>query len=76
MDSMLTGAGMMVSTKIIEDIGGWDAFSMIDDSEFTMKRMMAKHRIHYVADAIVYEGSAFDGERHFCPRFADGAWPQ
>ncbi|MFA6620653.1 MAG: glycosyltransferase family 2 protein, partial [Bacilli bacterium] len=28
MDSMLTGAGMMVSTKIIEECGGWDAFSM------------------------------------------------
>jgi cellulose synthase/poly-beta-1,6-N-acetylglucosamine synthase-like glycosyltransferase len=55
MDSMLTGAGMMVSTKIIEESGGWDALSMSDDSEFTMKRMMAKHRIHYVVDAIVYE---------------------
>jgi cellulose synthase/poly-beta-1,6-N-acetylglucosamine synthase-like glycosyltransferase len=55
MDSMLTGAGMLVSTKIIQEIGGWDALSMSDDSEFTMKRMMGKHRIHYVADAIVYE---------------------
>lgn len=55
MDSMLTGAGMMVSTKIIKDIGGWDAFSMIEDSEFTMKRMEDKYHVHYVADAIVYE---------------------
>ena len=56
LDSMLTGAGMMVATSIIERLPGyWDALSTSDDSEFTLKRLLEKERVHYVADAIVYE---------------------
>ncbi len=56
LDSMLTGAGMMVSYEIIKNIRGyWDALSTSDDSEFTIKRLLEKKRVHYVADAIVYE---------------------
>ncbi|MDY6093508.1 MAG: glycosyltransferase family 2 protein [Candidatus Enteromonas sp.] len=55
LDSMLTGAGMMVATKTLEEIGGWDAFSASEDAEFTCKRLCEKRRVHYVADAVVYE---------------------
>lgn len=55
LDSMLTGAGMMVSGKIVEEIGGWDAMGVSDDSEFTLNRLLENKRVHYVADAIVYE---------------------
>lgn len=56
LDSMLTGAGMMVATSIIEELpGNWDALSTSDDSEFTVKRLIENKRVHYVADAIVYE---------------------
>lgn len=56
LDSMLTGAGMMVASSVIEEIdGNWDAFSTSDDSEFTINRLLERKRVHYVADAIVYE---------------------
>ncbi len=56
LDSMLTGAGMMIATSVLKEIDGyWDAFSAIEDSEFTINRLMEKKRVHYVADAIVYE---------------------
>ena len=56
LDSMLTGAGMMVASSVIEEISGyWDAFSTSDDSEFTINRLLENKRVHYVADAIVYE---------------------
>ncbi len=56
LDSMLTGAGMMVASSVLEELPGyWDALSTSDDSEFTLNRLMEKKRVHYVADAIVYE---------------------
>lgn len=56
LDSMLTGAGMMVASSIVERLPGyWDALSTSDDSEFTINRLLEKERVHYVADAIVYE---------------------
>lgn len=54
LDSMLTGAGMMVSTAILKE-SGWDAFSMSEDAEYTINRLLEKKRVHYVAEAIVYE---------------------
>ena len=56
LDSMLTGAGMMVAASIVKRLPGyWDALSTSDDSEFTINRLLEKERVHYVADAIVYE---------------------
>ena len=55
LDSILTGAGMMVSTKVMRECGGYDAYSRSDDTEFSLKRLCESKRIHYVADAIVYE---------------------
>lgn len=55
LDSMLTGAGMMVSLKILKEIGGWDAMSMSDDAEFTLNRLCENRRVHYIAECIVYE---------------------
>lgn len=54
-NSMLSGAGMMVSVKLLKDIGGWDAMGGIDDAEFTVKRLLEGRHVNYVSDAIVYE---------------------
>lgn len=54
-NSMLSGAGMMVSTKVLRETGGWDAMGGIDDSEFTIRRLKERRHINYVADAVVYE---------------------
>lgn len=55
MNSMISGAGMMVSMKTLFAIGGWDAMSGIDDAEFAVLRMLEGRHIDYVPDAIVYE---------------------
>ncbi len=55
LDSVLTGAGMMISTKVLREVGGYDAYSRSDDTEYSLKRLLENKRIHYVADAIVYE---------------------
>ena len=55
MNSMISGAGMMVSMQTLFAIGGWDAMSGIDDAEFAVLRMLEGRHIDYVPDAIVYE---------------------
>lgn len=54
-NSMLSGAGMMVSLAVLKDTGGWDAMGGIDDAEFTVKRLLEGRHVNYVSDAIVYE---------------------
>ena len=61
LDSMLTGAGMMIASSVLEEIPGyWNALSASEDSEFTIDSLFKKHRVHYVADAIVYEDQPSD----------------
>lgn len=55
LDQMLSGAGLMISFKLLKEIGGWDAMGFSDDSEFTCKRLLEKRRLHFCTDAIVYE---------------------
>lgn len=54
-NSMLSGAGMMVSLTVLKETGGWDAMGGIDDAEFTVKRLLEGRHVNYVSDAIVYE---------------------
>ena len=54
-NSMLSGAGLLVTTNVFKEIGGWDAMGTIDDAEFAVKRMLEKRKIHYLADALIYE---------------------
>lgn len=62
LDSMLTGAGMMVSTKILEECDGWDAMGLSEDAEFSLNRLLENKRIHYVSEAIVYEDQPSTGK--------------
>ena len=55
LDAMLTSAGMLCDMKIIQDNQGWQAMSASEDAEFTIDCLIKKERVHYVADAIVYE---------------------
>ena len=61
LDSMLTGAGMMVSARILED-SGWDAMGMSEDAEYSLNRLLENRRIHYVAEAVVYEDQPSTGK--------------
>ena len=55
MNSMISGAGMMVAVPLLREIGGWDAMSATDDAEFAVLRMKEGRRIHYASKAIVFE---------------------
>ncbi len=53
--SMLTGAGLMATTALIESIGGWGAVGGSEDAEVTVNRLLDGTKVHYVAEAVVYE---------------------
>lgn len=55
LDAHVNGPGSMVKFQIIKDIGGYDTTSITEDTEFCFKRLLEKHRAHFVEDAVVYE---------------------
>ena len=53
-DSMLCTPGMMVDTSILKE-HGFDATGNSEDAEYTLNSLMRGEKVHYVADAIIYE---------------------
>lgn len=54
-DVFLVGSGMMFSSQIIKEDGGWDCVCTSEDTEFTIKNINKKRKCRYVADAVVYD---------------------
>ncbi len=55
MDAHVNGPGSMTDMEIIRRIGGYDTASIVEDTEFNIKRMCEGVRCHFVEDAVVYE---------------------
>lgn len=53
-DSMLCTPGMMVDAALLQE-HGFDATSNSEDVEYTIKSLKRGEKVHYVAEAIVYE---------------------
>jgi cellulose synthase/poly-beta-1,6-N-acetylglucosamine synthase-like glycosyltransferase len=53
-DQNLPGSGMMIKADIIRK-NGWDTFGLVEDAEFTFKRMLEGYKTRYVSEAIYYE---------------------
>lgn len=51
----VNGSGAMMSQRMLEKCGGYDAVSISDDAEFNFNRMLEGYKGHFVEDAIVYE---------------------
>ena len=51
----INGSGAMMSTRMLNKCGGYDAKTISDDAEFNFNRMLEGYKGHYVEDAVVYE---------------------
>jgi cellulose synthase/poly-beta-1,6-N-acetylglucosamine synthase-like glycosyltransferase len=51
----INGSGAMMSTRMLNKCGGYDANTISDDAEFNFNRMLEGVKGHFVEDAIVYE---------------------
>ncbi len=74
MDAHVNGPGSMTDMAIIKKIGGYDTVSIVEDTEFNIKRMLEGVRCHFVEDAVVYEDlpSSFRDTKNRNKRIAAG----
>jgi cellulose synthase/poly-beta-1,6-N-acetylglucosamine synthase-like glycosyltransferase len=55
LSSFITGTGFMTTIPFLQKIGGWNTRTITEDYEFSAQCVLAGERVHYVADAIVYD---------------------
>lgn len=55
LSAMVTGTGFMVSTRLLEQLGGWNAATISEDLELTAQCVLAGERVWWVPKAITYD---------------------
>ena len=55
LSAKLIGTGFMVTDKLMQSMGGWNAFTITEDTEFGAQCALKGVRIHYVPEAVHYE---------------------
>ncbi|MBQ9688800.1 glycosyltransferase family 2 protein [bacterium] len=51
----LRGNGELIKRKALEDIGGWNNYTIVDDLDMSTRRQIKGWDVRYCPDAIVYE---------------------
>lgn len=55
LSSLIHGCGFMVSTALLEKLGGFVTCSMTEDYEFTAQCVLAGEKVHYLPNAQFYD---------------------
>ena len=70
------GTGFCMDVNVLKEIG-WDATSLVEDLEFTMKLNMAGHRVAWANEAVIYDekpltlAASWNQRRRWMQGFAD-----
>ncbi|MCH5158371.1 MAG: glycosyltransferase [Clostridiales bacterium] len=51
----LAGTGFFIRREIAADMGGWNAFNLVEDFEYTLQLIDKKHRVQYVPKAEFFD---------------------
>lgn len=51
----LAGTGFFIRREIAQDMGGWNAFNLVEDFEYTLQLLDKKHRVEYVSRAEFFD---------------------
>ncbi len=51
----LAGTGFFIRREIAADMGGWNAFNLVEDFEYTLQLIDKKHRVQYVSRAEFFD---------------------
>ncbi len=51
----LAGTGFFIRREIAADMGGWNAFNLVEDFEYTLQLLDKKHRVQYVSKAEFFD---------------------
>lgn len=55
LSAMVNGSGFVVSSDVIEKMGGWHTQSVTEDIEFTSKCLLYGGKVEWVKDAVYYD---------------------
>ncbi|MFV0414579.1 MAG: glycosyltransferase family 2 protein [Oscillospiraceae bacterium] len=78
LSSLIVGSGYMVSMDLLRRLGGWHTSTLTEDYEFSAQCVLHGEKIHYVADAIVYDelpltfGQSWKQRRRWSTGFVQG----
>ena len=75
-NQLLAGSGMMFSSNIVKEDGGWTSLGLIEDNEFAVKHLYKGYKSTYVRDAIVYDDqpSTLKDTFNRLVRLGKGSW--
>jgi len=51
----VNGSGSVMSTRMLNKIGGYDTTTISEDAEFCFNRLLEGQKAHFVEDAVIYE---------------------
>ena len=60
LSAMVNGTGFMVSSAVLERLGGWHAQTISEDLELTAQCVLAGEKVHWVPKAITYDEQPLD----------------
>lgn len=63
MNPLITGTGFMISNKKLEELGGWNTYTITEDVELTLQLSLRGDKIAYVSKAITYDEQPEDNKQ-------------
>ena len=55
LSALVNGTGFMLSSRVLERLGGWHTYTISEDLEITAQCILAGEKVHWVPRAITYD---------------------
>ncbi len=55
LSAKLVGTGFMVTDSLLQEMGGWNTYTLTEDIEFAAQCAMLGHRVYFVPDALTHD---------------------
>ena len=55
LSAKLVGTGFMVTDSLLQEMGGWNTYTLTEDIEFASQCAILGHRVYFVPDALTYD---------------------
>ena len=68
LSAMITGTGFMISSELLEKLGGWNSATISEDLELTAQCVLAGERVWWVPRAVTYDEQPLTWEQSFKQR--------
>lgn len=55
LSALINGTGFAVSCDLIEEVGGWNTVTLVEDLEFSVQCILAGEKVHWVPAAVTFD---------------------